>query len=98
MLERGDQVGLKSVRNLDSVHVLAVDQAQHLRRAVRRRRGLHGRVLATLTASSGERRPALAATVEKADKAEKPAKVENAEKPAKAEKAASLVDAAEAAP
>ncbi|MBK7273690.1 MAG: 50S ribosomal protein L4 [Actinomycetales bacterium] len=26
VLERGDQVGLKSVRNLDSVHVLAVDQ------------------------------------------------------------------------
>ena len=26
VLERGDQVALKSLRNLDSVHVLAVDQ------------------------------------------------------------------------
>ncbi len=99
VLERGDQVGLKSVRNLDSVHVLAVDQLNTYDVLCADDVVFTAGALATLTASSKAAATApVAATVEKADKAEKPAKVENAEKPAKAEKAASLVDAAEAAP
>jgi len=99
VLERGDQVGLKSVRNLDSVHVLAVDQLNTYDVLCADDVVFTAGALATLTASSKAAATApVAATVEKADKAEKPAKVEKAEKPAKAEKAASLVDAAEAAP
>lgn len=93
VLERGDQVGLKSVRNLDSVHVLAVDQLNTYDVLCADDVVFTAGSLAVLTAAS--------ASAAAAPAAEKAAKVEKADKPAKAEKAekaASLVDAADAAP
>ena len=90
VLERGDQVGLKSVRNLDSVHVLAVDQLNTYDVLCADDVVFTAGALATFTASSSA--PVAAAAPAKAEKADK------AEKPAKAEKAATLVEAADAAP
>ncbi len=93
VLERGDQVGLKSVRNLDSVHVLAVDQLNTYDVLCADDVVFTAGALATFTASSSA--PVAAAAPVAPAKAEK---VEKAEKPAKAEKAATLVEAADAAP
>ncbi|MBK6443541.1 MAG: 50S ribosomal protein L4 [Actinomycetales bacterium] len=93
VLERGDQVGLKSVRNLDSVHVLAVDQLNTYDVLCADDVVFTAGALATFTASSSA--PVAAAAPVAPAKAEK---VEKAEKPAKAQKAATLVEAADAAP
>jgi large subunit ribosomal protein L4 len=85
VLERGDQVGLKSVRNLDSVHVLAVDQLNTYDVLCADDVVFTAGSLAVLTASSTTASAAAPAA----------AKVE---KPVKADKATSLVDAADAAP
>jgi large subunit ribosomal protein L4 len=92
VLERGDQVGLKSVRNLDSVHVLAVDQLNTYDVLCADDVVFTAGALATFTASSSA--PVAAAAPAKAEKAEK---ADKAEKPAKADKAATLVEAADAA-
>lgn len=96
VLERGDQVGLKSVRNLDSVHVLAVDQLNTYDVLCADDVVFTVGALATLTASSSA--PAAAAAPAAPAKAEKVEKVEKAEKPVTAEKAATLVEAADADP
>ncbi len=105
VLERGDQVGLKSVRNLASVHVLAVDQLNTYDVLCADDVVFTAGALATLTASSAVAEKAKAAEAAvaaeaadkpaKADKADKTAKAEKADKPAKA---ATLVDVPADAP
>ena len=87
VLERGDQVGLKSVRNLASVHVLAVDQLNTYDVLCADDIVFTAGALAAFTSAAGVSAEAVA---------EKPAKAAKAEKPSA--KAESLVEAADAAP
>jgi len=104
VLDRSDLVSLKSVRNLDGVHVLAADQLNTydvlcsddvvftkaaLEAFVSKAQPVGG---VEVTIVDDAEKPATA----KAEKAEKPAKAEKAEKPAKAEKAEKPAKAAKA--
>ncbi len=84
VLERADMVGLKSVRNLDSVHVLAVDQLNTYDVLCADDIVFTTGSLAVLTGGAEAVAEPAPAKAEKAPKADKPAK---------AEKAAALVDA-----
>ena len=98
VLERADQVGLKSVRNIDSVHVLAVDQLNTYDVLCADDVVFTTAAFEQFVAGAGA--PAAKPAKAQAPEAEAP-KAEKAERPAKAEKAAkaaTLVDApAEAA-
>ncbi|MBK9475133.1 MAG: 50S ribosomal protein L4 [Tetrasphaera sp.] len=83
VLDRPDLVSLKSVRNLDNVHVLAVDQLNTYDVLCADDIVFTKAAYDTFVGGSAE----AAAPVAKVEKAEKPAKAEKAEKPAKAEKA-----------
>ncbi|SDO55097.1 LSU ribosomal protein L4P [Pedococcus dokdonensis] len=104
VLDRSDLVSLKSVRNLDGVHVLAADQLNTydvlcaddvvftkagLEAFVTKAQPVGGVEVTIVTDEAADEKPAKATkTAAKADKADKPAKAEKAEKAEKPAKKA----------